>query len=168
LAIHTLAGYICGWGHIPYTDWMIATFSGAVARFAVPVILSGYLLIDKQENASLFFQKRFNKVIIPLLAWSVIYTVFKTNSIHSIFTIQFVKELLSSSVYFHLYFLYIIIRLYIVTPVLRAILYKINLKYVYYYIIIWFISNPINALFSYVGFGIFHMLDFASDLLDII
>ena len=132
LAIHTLAGYICEWGHIPYTDWMIATFSGAVARFAVPVfiILSGYLLLDKQENAYLFFQKRFSKVVIPLLAWSVIYTVFNTNSIYSIFTIEFVKELLSSNVYFHLYFLYIIIGLYIITPVLRLILHNINIKYV--------------------------------------
>ena len=164
LANHSLARYIWEWGQIPYTDWVIAAFSGAVIRFAVPVfiILSGYLLLDKQENTYLFFRNRLHKVVIPLLAWSVIYTVFKTNSIYSIFTIEFVKELLSGNVYFHLYFLYIMIGLYIITPVLRVILDNINIKYIFYYITIWFISNPINTLFSYVGFGFYNMFDFAN------
>ncbi len=73
-------------------------------------------------------KKRFSKVVIPLLGWSAIYSVFKTNSIYSIFTIEFVKELLSGNVYFHLYFLYILIGLYVITPILRVILYNLNIK----------------------------------------
>ncbi len=47
------------WGKIPWMDWWAANVYNAIIRFAVPIlfILSGYLLLDNQEDDRVFFQK---------------------------------------------------------------------------------------------------------------
>lgn len=153
---HTVAQFLVDWNKISLINWLIADVYGAVIRFAVPVfiILSGYLLLDKQEDDLVFFSKRFSKVVIPLFAWSILYMIFKTNyDISSIFSKVFIKEFLTESIYYHLYFLYIIIGLYIITPLLRRILACANLRDVYYYLIIWFFFNPVVQLFATFGYN---------------
>lgn len=164
---HTLAGFIWQWGNISIRYWLIADFYGAIIRFAVPVfiILSGYLLLDKQEDDVLFYKKRFSKIAIPLVVWSIVYMIFKTHSIYSIFSIDFLKEFLSGTIIGHLYFLYAISGLYVITPALRRILSLVLMRDVYLFIIIWFISNPIYSLLSTFGFGFYNLFDMATGLI---
>jgi surface polysaccharide O-acyltransferase-like enzyme len=154
---HTVAQFLFDWNKISLINWLIADIYGALIRFAVPVyvILSGYLLLDKQEEDRVFFSKRFYKVLIPLLAWSIIYMLYKTNyDISILFSTVFVKQLLAEDVYFHLYFLYIIIGLYVITPLLRRILAHATMSDVYYYLIIWFMVTPVIQLVAIFGYYI--------------
>jgi surface polysaccharide O-acyltransferase-like enzyme len=87
----------------------------AVIHFAVPIlfVLSGYLLLDKQEDDRIFFSKRFSKVVILMVAWSMIYMIFANKyDVLSIFTEDFVRKFFANKIYYHLYFLYNIIGLY--------------------------------------------------------
>jgi surface polysaccharide O-acyltransferase-like enzyme len=157
IANHTVAQFLFDWNKISIINWWVSDFYGAVIRFAVPVflILSGYLLLDKQEDDKIFFFKRFYKVVIPLIAWSIIFMIYKTNYNASIiFSAVFIKEFLDESIYYHLYFLYIILGLYIITPLLRRILLHASMRDIYYYLIMWVIFTPIVQLFITFGYNI--------------
>jgi Uncharacterized protein conserved in bacteria len=156
IAIHvdTFGSY---WNTIPWMDWWAAHIYSAIISFAVPIlfILSGYLLLDKQEDDWIFFSKRFSKVVIPLFAWSMIYTIFAHNyDIFSIFTVEFVQRFLANDIFYHLYFLYFIIGLYLITPLLRRILTHASMYDVWYFLILWFIFTPVKQLIGFFGYNI--------------
>jgi surface polysaccharide O-acyltransferase-like enzyme len=94
VAIHVEDAYIFSWNKISMIDWWISNIYSGMIRFPVPlfIILSGYLLLDKQEDDRIFFSKRFSKVVIPLVAWSMIYWVFaKGFDVSGIFSVDFAQ-----------------------------------------------------------------------------
>ena len=156
VAIH-VDNFGFSWNKISWIDWWMSNVYNAMIRFAVPIlfILSGYLLLDKQEDDRIFFSKRFSKVVIPLVAWSMIYMVFANNyNIFSIFTVDFVQKFLSNKIFYHLYFLYYIIGLYLITPLLRRILAHANMSDIRYYLTLWFLFTPVNQLIGFFGYSI--------------
>ncbi|MDQ1251094.1 MAG: hypothetical protein QG646_163 [Euryarchaeota archaeon] len=157
IAIHVEDSFIYLWNKIPWIDWWASNIYMGFIRFPIPlfIILSGYLLLNKQEDDRTFFKKRINKVVIPLVAWSMIYWIFANNyNIYSIFTIDFVQRLLANKIYYHLYFLYIILGLYLITPLLRRILEHSNMCDIHYYLVLWFIFSFINQLIGFFGYNI--------------
>lgn len=186
VAIHVEDAFIFSWNKIPMTDWWVSNVYSGLIRFPVPlfIILSGYLLLDKQEDDRIFFSKRFSKVVIPLVAWSMIYWIFAKNyDVSSIFaadpvqqlltdkanfhlyflyiihefsisTVDFVQRFLANKIYFHLYFLYIILGLYLITPLLRRILEHATMYDVRYYLILWFFFAPLSQLIRLFNYNI--------------
>jgi len=108
------------------TSWIVANIIDSFMRWGVPifVMISGALLIKKENfyNSKNFFKKRFKKILIPLLSWPVIYVawwkIFFMDK--SLDFVDFVKQLLSGKPAFgyQLYFLFIILGLYLLTPLL--------------------------------------------------
>jgi surface polysaccharide O-acyltransferase-like enzyme len=149
--------FIFLWNKIPYTDWWASNVYNGFIRFPVPlfIILSGYLLLDKQENNSIFFSKRFSKVIFPLVAWSIIYWVFLNHyNVTSLFTFTFVEKFFADDIFFHLYFLYLILGLYLITPLLRKCLMYADFSDLHYYLVLWFIFCLFSQLLKVFGYGV--------------
>src|SRR5512140_4003907 len=73
--IHTSGQLTNVWGKIPEAQWIIGDIYGGVARIGVPLffMLSGYLLLPRSESLGAFYRKRVLKIIIPFVAWSIIY-----------------------------------------------------------------------------------------------
>jgi len=157
VAIHVEDSFIFSWNRIPLTDWWASNIYNGFIRFPVPIfiILSGYLLLDKQEDDKIFFSKRFSKVVIPLVGWSMIYWVFTHEyNVYSLFTATFVQRLLADDIFFHLYFLYIIIGLYLITPLLRRILVHASTYDLRYYFVLWLFFAPISRILGLFGYNI--------------
>jgi len=59
-------------------DWNYANWINAATRCSVPifVIISGTLLIPKDEDTWTFYRKRLPKIIYPFLFWSIIYLIY--------------------------------------------------------------------------------------------
>ncbi len=104
--------------------WWIGNLYDSAARWCVPVfvMLSGKLLLGREEPLGVFFRARARKVALPLLAWSVIYFVWGRlrGRRWSLWTLP--ALLLGQPVYYHLWFLYLILGLYLLTPIVRAYL----------------------------------------------
>ena len=108
-------------------DWVVANLYDSVSRWSVPVMvmISGLLLLDPQKEypIKIFFKKRFNKILIPLVFWSIVYTIWKYKT--GIIAWQplpaglILKSFIDGTVFYHLWFVYMIIGLYISTPILR-------------------------------------------------
>jgi surface polysaccharide O-acyltransferase-like enzyme len=126
-------------------EWWVANLVDSVARIGVPlfVLVSGTLLLDPQREESLpvFFRKRFVKVLIPLLGWSAIYITWRIFYEGDTFTLQQAfLAVIENTVAYHFWFLYMILGLYLVVPVLRIFTRTASEKDFKYFIIIWFIA----------------------------
>jgi surface polysaccharide O-acyltransferase-like enzyme len=108
-------------------DWWICTAVDSFLHFGVPVfvMISGALLLDpaKNENITQFANKRLSRILLPFAGWVLIYVLWQLLfplgvelSIGSV-----LKSILLGQPYYHLWFLYLIIGLYAITPFLRMI-----------------------------------------------
>ncbi len=84
-------------------------------------MLSGYLLLDINKTiiSQQFFKKTFFRIIIPLISWSLIYLYFRHIWHQEQFNLNYIVDLFISSKIFHLYYLFIILGFYLITPPLK-------------------------------------------------
>ncbi len=96
------------------------------SRFAVPcfVMLSGAFLLsnDKNQNYRNFYNKSIKKIGIPLILFSILFTLMKIvkNMISEINIAAFlnpIKALITGEPYYHLWYLYMIVGIYMLTPI---------------------------------------------------
>ena len=88
------------------------------------ILLSGALLLGKEEPAGVFYKKRTLRILPPFLIWSIVLFVlnrFVSGGLHWPDVPEFFKELLGGGVHPTYWFVYMIIGLYLVTPLLRAV-----------------------------------------------
>jgi surface polysaccharide O-acyltransferase-like enzyme len=112
------------------------TFTSALVRSGVSLffIISGALLLNKKdESLGQFYLKRFSKVVVPLFLYSLIF-IFMDDYNYSIdffkplnFFNAFLK-IFSEPAYYHLWFIYTIIGIYLFVPFLRKMLQNLNDK----------------------------------------
>jgi len=122
VAVHVSADIITEWSSMPRSWWWAANFYDSLARGAVPifVMLSGALLLPQVESYRDFFGKRFQRIFIPFVAWTVFYLFWRKYFYEPHMGIQeAVKRVTNGEVHFHLWFLYMITGLYLITPFLR-------------------------------------------------
>ncbi len=146
ILLHTVAPMLIRFKDLPGSYWMTANIYDSAVRMSVPLffMISGLLLLEKQETLKVFFKKRISKVVIPLICWSIFYIILNSLmrhkyalSLHSFYSILF------SPAYFHLWFLYAIIGVYLYMPILRIIIAHSGEKLLYYFIALWFLAVAI-------------------------
>jgi surface polysaccharide O-acyltransferase-like enzyme len=94
---------------------------------AVPlfVMLSGALLLGKDEPINLFFKKRLQRILIPFLVWSFVlgtFLYYKENHMLSGCLTWIVKSTLTGGIHTIYWYIYLILGLYLITPLLRKII----------------------------------------------
>ncbi len=107
--------------------WHISNAIDAATRWCVPVfvMLSGALLLDPQKHASprAFWTKRMSRLLPAILAWPAIYFAWRAFYWHEpISPSIIVHDVVVGRPYIHLYFLFLIAGLYLVTPFLARAL----------------------------------------------
>ncbi len=145
------------WGKIPESDWFIANIYGGIARICVPLFLmiSGYLLLPRSESLGTFYRKRMPKVVIPLLAWSLIYLGWYCGNHPGTCTPSLVRNLLFvQGTYYHLWFMYSLIGIYLILPVLRLLVKpEADRKILWYLIVLWLVfQSALNLANQFAGF----------------
>lgn len=110
----------------PYSfNWWLGTILFYACHCSIPVfvMISGALLLDspRQESLGEFYHKRMVRVGAPLVCWTLVYLCVRAFADHERLTAGRVVELiLTANPYYHLWFLYMIAGLYLVTPPLRT------------------------------------------------
>ena len=91
-----------------------------------------------------FFSKRMDKVLVPLIAWSLIYVFWEAyyEGSEAISFSSFYNILLEPA-YYHLWYLYAIIGVYLFLPILRVIIDKTDHNLLHYYLLLWFVAVAI-------------------------
>lgn len=129
------------------------SFYFVLSRIAVPLffMVSGYLLLGREESYGDFFRKRALKVFVPFLAWSVIYLLWKREGFDLPFSLKlaasYLIKILRGPRENHLWFFYALIGLYLFTPILRVFVARASLRDLLYFCGLWFLVVPV---FSFV------------------
>lgn len=135
-------------------NWRAANFYDSLSRMGVPLFFmaSGVLLLGKSESVSDFFRKRFVKVGIPTLFWSIAYLLWSveayTNGTMNPLSValSMLKAIYTGNVEIHLWFLYILIGIYLVVPVLRVFVSAASRRDLAYFVVMWFLATPLLEL----------------------
>ena len=108
--------------------WWVGNIYDGSVRFSVPIffMISGALLLSKDYALSDFMKKRFIRLIPPFLFWSLVYIAYTLLYMFyrgDTFTINDILNFIGTSFLegsqFHLWFVYMIIGLYLLVPMVR-------------------------------------------------
>jgi surface polysaccharide O-acyltransferase-like enzyme len=135
--------------------WWTATVYKFLTLSCVPlfVMLSGALLLQPSkinEPIKVFLRKRVNRIGLAYAFWSAIYLVwgFFTSQMPVTFfnVLQGIIMGLFTGPWYHFWFLYLIAGLYLVTPILRAVVAYRKQNLLRYLIILWFLGVAVVPL----------------------
>lgn len=106
------------------------------SKWGVPLflMLSGAFILKKKVDPIIFYKKAFNKLGIPLIVVSIIYMIISLISSYrhmgfSIFILNApILSLLKGAPYYHLWYMFMLIGLYGVVPLLQIIKEKLSNK----------------------------------------
>ncbi|MEG6565767.1 acyltransferase [Thermoanaerobacterium saccharolyticum] len=135
LMIHTTASAVSTLDKSSIS-YLIFAFINRFSQFAVPAFIfaSSMLLMYNYGDSNdwkLFYKKRLKNVLMPYIVWTMIYGIYLyviyNEPLKSILTVE---NFLFGGMFYHLYFIVIIVQLYILFPVLIYI-YKIINKNIY-------------------------------------
>ncbi|CAG1005836.1 O-acetyltransferase WecH [Anaerolineales bacterium] len=150
--VRVLGAFLVVVAHISFSGSgspLVSTYYFVLSRIAVPLffMVSGFLLLGKQESYTDFFRKRALKVFVPFLVWSVIYMLWKREGFDQPFSLKIVASYLIKIVRGprenHLWFFYALIGLYLFTPILRVFVSKATLRDLFYFCGLWFLVVPV-------------------------
>lgn len=143
--IHSCGEIFYSYGKIPASYWLAANILDSFARVAVPlfVMISGALLLRPNNSPSVNLKNigsRIGKVLLPLIIWSMFYLWWVDyNTPNKIIDpLEWLQKFLSQPVMYHLWFVYMIIGIYILLPILQVIFTACNTnsKFKWYFLVI--------------------------------
>jgi surface polysaccharide O-acyltransferase-like enzyme len=113
--------------------WHLSNAIDAATRWCVPVfvMLSGALLLNPQKHASprAFWTKRNSRLLPAILVWPAIYFAWRAFYWHEPISLPIIAhDVVIGRPYIHLYFLFLIAGLYLVTPFLARALRSLSLS----------------------------------------
>lgn len=148
ILLHVAARMSHHYGSIPDKSWWISNFYINIARFGVPVfvMMTGLLSLGKQYTFK-HFTKKLSRILIPFLFWSLIYIFFKILGIHYKdhvdlgfrFVIDYTYLELVSGASYHMWYIYMIIRIYLLYPIINQWILDSNPKQQLYFIVVCFL-----------------------------
>jgi surface polysaccharide O-acyltransferase-like enzyme len=158
--------------------WWASNFYQVISYWAVPVfvMISGALLLNPKRvyiSSKEFYKKRVRRLVPPIIFWSIVYifwSMLKARLTHTEYGFyEIVGQLIKGEPYYHMWYVYMVLGLYLITPYLRKIvinstkkellfisLFLILISMIYYYISPEKLEVPMFLLKSpfYIGYFI--------------
>lgn len=147
ILLHVAAPLLYQYRKIEISDWWIANSIDSAMRFCVPVfmMLTGALLLSKNEPATLFYKKRFSRLVYPFVLWTILYLWYNFNpKVTKDFNLIYVWEQLKNGTSYHLWYVYMIVFYYVLIPYLRKWIQVLSNQKIILILIIWFVLLMIS------------------------
>ena len=129
----------------------------SLARAGVPlfVLLTGWLLLAPErigESLGHFFRHRLERVALPLITWSIVAWIWIAGrDHHAIGWSRFWRELLQGPVFYHLWYVYVLLGLYLAIPLLRPLAAQASPALRRYTLGLWFVGTAALPLWTWWG-----------------
>lgn len=134
-------------------SWWVGNIYDSSVRFCVPVfvMLTGALLLSKDYELTDFLRKRFFRVVFPFVFWSLVYIIFNLSlrvlhgeNISAPDILFYVFTQLRDGSSYHLWFVYMIIGLYLIIPIIGKWIRNSNDKEILYFLLVWLCVMILN------------------------
>jgi surface polysaccharide O-acyltransferase-like enzyme len=152
--LHSAAPWLYRFGQVSNFDWQIGNIIDSATRVSVPLFFmsTGYLLLSKPVSLKTYFNKRMKRIVVPWLAWSFIYLVYKSLRSGIPITIpEGFLEFLNGDVYFHFWFLYALVGLYLFIPIISWFIETDSQRRSLYFLIAWIITASVIPFLNTVA-----------------
>jgi surface polysaccharide O-acyltransferase-like enzyme len=121
-------------------------------------MITGALLLPREYELGDFLKRRLGRIITPFIFWSLVYVAYAWYNEDINFTpniwadTRIVLHQLKYGAYYHLWYVYMLIGLYFVIPVLSKFVRNASEKEIVYFLIVWlavmFLAQPYLMRFS--------------------
>jgi surface polysaccharide O-acyltransferase-like enzyme len=146
--LHTASPLLFQYKTVPLNDWLVGDAYNALVRFAVPVfvMITGALLLHREYELGNFLKKRIGRLILPFFFWSLVYVGYKYNNQEFAFgdnawvNIKFVLHQLQTGSYYHLWYVYLLIGLYLIIPIISKFVQHSTEREILFFLAIWFLT----------------------------
>ena len=161
IIVHVSNIYSRSFGIISNSSFFISLVFNTISRVSVPIffMISGALLLDREFDLKKYI-KRISKFIILIVIWDSIYLLWEYFFLGTTYTELY--KLLFNPYRAHLWFLYTILVIYILQPIIRYILYKASENFKFVLLCIWLTISTISivnskftlalTILTYIGF----------------
>jgi surface polysaccharide O-acyltransferase-like enzyme len=134
--------------------WWVVNVYDSMALTCVPlfVMLSGALLLNPSkvdEPLNIFFRKRLKRIGLPLIFWGMVYFVWRRFADHEVLTFDSIWRGflgVGQYPYYHFWFFYMLIGLYLVAPILRVVVAHAGSRTLGYFMLLWFLGTAVVPL----------------------
>lgn len=145
--------------------WLLGNIFKSISRSGVElfILISGYLLLKKNIYMPSFYLHRLHRILVPFIFFSIIYYLHSDLEFYSVY--NFINKFMHGNIYYHLWFLYPMIGLYICLPYIQKMLFALNNREIKFFLIIFLLMYgcyPVihSILFKYTSsftqsFGLF-------------
>ena len=150
IIIHVSNVYSRSYGFISNKSFLFSLIFNTISRISVPIFLmiSGALLLERDFNKKKYLN-RIKKFIILTIIWDIIYLVWEYYYLG--ITYNNFYKLLLEPFRAHLWYLYTILIIYIIQPLLKIILEKSNKKIKIVLLILWLLFSTISIKISFIA-----------------
>jgi surface polysaccharide O-acyltransferase-like enzyme len=131
------------------TSWAVVEFCQTLGVIGVPLflMLTGSLLLrpeKKNESLSVFFKKRWARIGLPFFFWAAVYFAWDFLVIKIPFSLSVIFQGLLNGPYTQFWYIYVLVGLYLLTPLLRALLANADETLMKYFVALWFLGVAIT------------------------
>ncbi len=170
--IHLSTGALYG-GTPGSMAWNISLLFDSLFNWGtlVFIMLSGLFMLRPEKISSLkhFYLGRLKRILIPFIIWAVIYELIRIGFSSEGYTFYSIvdigKRLIEGQVQVHLWFIYMLIAMYLITPVLSRFANSATKNELIFYYAVWAIGLvvlPILKRYFSLGNGVTPYLDLNS------
>lgn len=172
--LHSAAA-VLGEAEFGSTAWQWANVYDAATRWCVPVfvMISGVLLLDptKQESLRRFYSRRARRILPATLFWSVFYLGWSAWQYRlkgvPMDTEAWIRKATGGEPYYHLWYLYMLIGLLLVTPFIRQFYRYCSAKQRVWVVVCLFLLAMLQSLYREIqakdyGFFLFWFIPYLS------
>jgi len=125
IALHCVVGYVNNAALYGTRTWWVCSMINSFGRMGVPTffMISGFLLLSGEGARDIrsFYRKRLFKLALPFLVWDAVYFLEGCVRSGSWDLLVFFQELVQQGSKYHLWFIYQILGIYLLTPFLKKI-----------------------------------------------
>ena len=166
------------YGNIESERWIVLTVYSAFSRYSVPVFLmiSGALFLKTEKEISFrrIYLHNISKLMVFLVFWGTCYQIYNLvvvqGKLHGEgvalqITAEAIRNVLRGETQAHLWYIYIIIGLYMVVPLLKSWVNSLNRKQIEYFLVLFLMFNGIYSILCNFNNGIIgNLCSFCSKL----
>lgn len=148
IVLHTGVPLLSQYNRLSLSDCMAGYTYNAITRFAVPVFLmiTGALLLGREYESTDFLKKRMSRLVPAFLFWSLVYIIYQWHEGATYFNsdirgnIEQILRRLKSGTFYHLWYVYMLIGLYLIIPIISKFVRNASEKELLYFLAIWLIT----------------------------
>jgi surface polysaccharide O-acyltransferase-like enzyme len=154
--IHVSSDYVPSSGTISDYVFWIGNIFDSLSRFSVPifVMLSGALLLPKNEVLGTYLKKRVVRLLFPFLFWSCLYIIYSFAygdnadlKLSAAETLRIILINLRDGSSLHFWYIYMIFGLYLFVPIIGKWIRNSKPNEIRYFLIIWLFTLVFNLPF---------------------